>query len=185
MRLAKLGNIARQELQGFHPALLAAGVAARLLPPESANGLRAALLVRAGFEVGAGTRIHGWPKITGSKGLASKLSIGRDCVLEVGLSLDLEEAITLGDGVTLGHQVMILTSSHDLGPRDRRAGPVTRKPVRIGRGAWLGARCIVLPGVTIGEGAVVAPGSLVTKDVLAHTRVGGVPARQLEALPPP
>jgi len=78
---------------------------------------------------------------------------------------------------------MILTSTHDLGPSQHRAGPVTRAPVTIKAGAWLGPRSIVLPGVTVGEGAIVMPGALVNKDVPPNTRVAGTPARAVETLP--
>jgi maltose O-acetyltransferase len=56
--------------------------------------------------------------------------------------------------------------------------------VIVGSGAWLGPRAVVLPGVTIGAGAVVAAGSMVSKDVAANTRVAGVPARPVETLSP-
>jgi acetyltransferase-like isoleucine patch superfamily enzyme len=59
---------------------------------------------------------------------------------------------------------------------------VQRNPVVVGDGVWLGARSIILPGVTIGEGSIVNPGAVVNKDVAANTRVGGIPATQLEVL---
>jgi acetyltransferase-like isoleucine patch superfamily enzyme len=80
---------------------------------------------------------------------------------------------------------MILTSSHELGPTMQRAGPLFRRPVRIGQGAWVGARSVVLPGVSIGDGAVVAAGSMVTKDVPPNVLVGGVPASVRRSLPGP
>ena len=60
---------------------------------------------------------------------------------------------------------------------------MTLAPVTIKAGAWLGPRSIVLPGVTVGEGAIVMPGSLVNKDVAPNTRVAGTPARLIETLP--
>ena len=54
----------------------------------------------------------------------------------------------------------------------------------IGKGVWLGARCTILPGVTVGDGAVVAAGAVVVRDVAPHTVVGGVPARFLRELDP-
>ena len=56
------------------------------------------------------------------------------------------------------------------------------KPVRIGDGAWLASRAVVLPGVTVGEGAIVAAGAVVTRSVEPHTLVGGVPARLIRHL---
>ena len=75
-----------------------------------------------------------------------------------------------------------MTSTHELGPREHRAGPIVKTPVVIEAGALLGARAIILPGVTIGAGAVVNPGAVVNKDVTPHTRVGGAPAVQIEVL---
>jgi maltose O-acetyltransferase len=79
---------------------------------------------------------------------------------------------------------MILTSTHELDIREHRAGPIRLSPVSIGDGAWLGPRCIVLPGATVGAGAIVNPGAVVNKDVAPHTRVGGIPATQLDVLKP-
>ena len=84
--------------------------------------------------------------------------------------------------MTIGHQAMILTSSHEIGPKEHRAGPTVQAPVMIHDGVWIGPRSIVLPGITIGEGAIVAPGALVNKDVPAHTRVAGAPAKVVEQL---
>jgi maltose O-acetyltransferase len=56
------------------------------------------------------------------------------------------------------------------------------RPVTIGNGAWLGARCTILPGVNVGEGAIVAAGAVVTHDVPANTMVAGVPARAIRDL---
>ncbi|NTU77964.1 MAG: acyltransferase [Chloroflexales bacterium] len=79
---------------------------------------------------------------------------------------------------------MILTSSHEIGPREHRAGEVMRAAVLIGDGAWLGPRSIILPGVTIGPGAIVTAGALVNKNVPPHTRVAGAPAKVVEELDP-
>jgi maltose O-acetyltransferase len=174
------------ETNGIRPRLHTLAFVSRLVPLQVGNKLRASLLRGVGFAIGEGTLFRGTPNIGGAFDgrFAANLSIGRDCVIDADCTFDLGERIQIGDRVTLGHQVMILTASHELGPREHRAGPVTTAPVTISDGAWLGPRCIVLPGVTIGEGAVVAPGSVVNKDVEAHTRVGGIPARKLEALAP-
>lgn len=176
---SKLQQLVTEELDGLHPKLEVAGVLGKVLPER----LRGKLLEQVGFTIGEGTVFHGQPRITGSTGLEQNLTIGRECVIELECTFDLQERITLEDRVTIGHQAMILTSSHELGPAEHRAGVVTRAPVTIKAGAWLGPRCIVLPGVTVGEGAIVMAGSLVNKDVAPNTRVGGTPARQLETLP--
>ncbi|HEX6243364.1 MAG TPA: DapH/DapD/GlmU-related protein [Polyangiales bacterium] len=163
--------------------LLGASVLSRLLSPRAGSKLRVELLRSLGFEIGAGTVVTGAPRIRCLvPEMPGKLVVGRNCAIDMDVILDLGERITLGDGVTLGHGVMILTTSHELGPREHRAGKHMYAPVTIGAGAWLGARAVVLPGVNVGEGAVVAEGSLVNKDVPPHTRVAGVPARGNERL---
>jgi maltose O-acetyltransferase len=178
--IAKLRQLVLEDTAGLHPGLHVVVALARLLPLSYGNALRAALLRQVGFRIGPGTLIRGMPRINGGKRYYVNLCIGAGCYIDVDCTLDLEEQITLGDRVTLGHQVMILTSSHEIGPRERRAGTVMRAPVTIGAGAWLGPRCIILPGVTIGEGAVVAAGALVNKSVLPHNRVAGAPAKVVE-----
>jgi maltose O-acetyltransferase len=90
--------------------------------------------------------------------------------------------VTIGNNVSFGHQVIVLTNTHDIGPASRRAATLCSKAVTIGNGAWLGARCTILPGVTIGDGAVVAAGSVVNEDVPANVLVAGVPARLVRLL---
>lgn len=83
--------------------------------------------------------------------------------------------ITLEDHVLIGPQVKLITENHPLDPEDRRA--LIGKPILIKRNAWIGAGATILPGVTVGENAVVAAGAVVSKDVAANTVVGGVPAK--------
>ena len=90
--------------------------------------------------------------------------------------------ITIGDHVAIGHEVLITVGSHEFGPSERRAGSDTYRPVVIGDGAWIGARAVILPGVTIGGGAVIAAGSVVNKDVPADELWAGVPARFIRGL---
>lgn len=171
------------EVEQLRLNLLGTGLITRLLPAQAGNGVRVKLLRSLGFVIGEGTQFTGTPRIRCLvPQMAGKLVIGCDCLIEMDVILELGEHITLGDGVTLGHGVMILTTSHALGPREHRAGEHMYAPVTVGKGAWLGARVVVLPGVNIGEGAVVAEGSLVNKDVPAHTRVGGIPAKGSERL---
>jgi maltose O-acetyltransferase len=177
-----VARVIREDTAGLHVRLLAVNMLARLLPTTVASSLRAGLLALAGFQLGRGTLVRGQPRINGTHGLYGNLKVGADCLIDVGCTFDLEERVTIGDRVTIGHQAMILTSSHEIGPREQRAGDLVRAPVVIEDGAWLGPRCIVLPGVTIGAGAIVQAGSLVNKDVPANTRVGGTPAKVVEKL---
>jgi acetyltransferase-like isoleucine patch superfamily enzyme len=178
----KLVSALRVELYGLHPRLQALTLAASLLPRRNAAEARARLFTLAGFRIGNGTRMHDSPRISGGNDLFSRLVIGENCSIDEDCAFDLEETIRIGDGVSIGPGSMILTSTHELGPREHRAGSMMRSPVTLEDGALLGARSIILPGVTVGAGAVVNPGAVVNKDVLPRTRVGGAPAVQLEVL---
>ena len=83
--------------------------------------------------------------------------------------------ITIGDDVLIGPKVNLVTINHPLDPATRRS--TYCKPIVIRNGAWLGAGVSVMPGVTIGENAVVAANAVVTRDVPDNAVVGGVPAR--------
>lgn len=170
------------EVVGIHPRLHAYNLAASLLSPRAGGELRAQLLRLTGIEVGAGTKIHGALKISGSRGLFARLKLGQDCSIGADCVLDLSEKLSIGDRVTVEPGVMILTSTHELDFPTHRAGKVIESPVSIGAGAWLRARAVVLPGVSIGAGAVVDAGAVVNKDVAPNTRVGGIPAAKLEVL---
>ncbi len=77
---------------------------------------------------------------------------------------------------------MVLTRSHEIGPPAHRAFTPHARPINIGSGVWLGSRTTILPGITIGAGAVVAAGSVVCHDVPRNTMVAGVPARFVKQL---
>lgn len=181
--MSKLQAVVRDEVQHFSLRLQLINLLLAPLPLFVGSRVRAAGLRQAGFRIGRGTLMWGMPVLTGGAGLEQRLSVGQECWFNAGCRLDLSDVITIGDRVAFGHEVLIMTSSHELGDPSRRAGPLYTRPVTIGAGAWLGARCTILPGVTIGEGAVIAAGAVVNRDVPANTLVGGVPARVLKELP--
>ena len=110
------------------------------------------------------------------------LSIGDDCLLN-GCIIAANAEVRIGNGVTLGPWAHLMDGDfHGVQDRD---GAAASRPIVIGDGAWLATRAMVLKGVTIGRGAVVAAGSVVTKDVEAYTVVAGVPARVVRRLPSP
>ncbi len=84
-------------------------------------------------------------------------------------------AASLDDDVLIGPRVNLITISHPLDPSTRRSTYCA--PIVIKKGAWLGAAVSVMPGVTIGENAVVAANAVVTRDVPDNVVVAGVPAR--------
>ena len=105
-----------------------------------------------------------------------KLRIGKNTIIGNDAMLDARNGIKIGDNVQLSMGVWIWTMEHD--PQDPGFCAVGG-PVIIEDYAWISCRVIILPGVTVGKGAVVAAGSVVTKDVEAYTIVGGVPAKKI------
>lgn len=100
---------------------------------------------------------------------------GDDCFLNFGCTLLALGGITIGDGAFIGPHCVLATEFHPEAPATRHT--LLTKPIVIGRNAWLGANVTVLAGVTIGENAIVAAGSVVTKDVPANMVVAGTPAK--------
>ena len=90
--------------------------------------------------------------------------------------LDGRSGLTIGDNVNLGSHVSIYTREHDV---NSPTFAETGGPVVIGDRAWVSSHSVVLPGIVIGEGAVVAAGAIVTKDVAPYTIVGGNPAKPI------
>jgi len=90
--------------------------------------------------------------------------------------------VTIGDHVLLGPAVQIYTATHPLDAAERRSGIEGAKPIVIGNDVWIGGGAIVMPGVTIGDRAVIGAGSVVTKDVPADTIVAGNPARVIRKI---
>lgn len=92
--------------------------------------------------------------------------------------------ITIGDNVMVGPNCTFTTATHPVDPTQRYNGVEYALPIKVGNLVWFGSNVTVLPGVTIGDGAVVGAGSTVTKDVPANTVVVGVPARVVKHLTP-
>lgn len=119
----------------------------------------------------AGCIILGGPK---------RIIIGQGSVINRCVVLDGRFPLTIGAFVSISFQAVILTLEHDLFAPDFRA---VGAPVTIGDRVFIGARAIILPGIDIGEGAAVAAGAVVTKDVPPYAIVGGAPARPIGSRP--
>lgn len=104
------------------------------------------------------------------------LSIGNHTVVGDHVILDARGGIQIGESVNISSEVAIWTGQHDLQSPDFA---YVKSPVRIGNHAWLSFRSIILPGVTVGEGAVIAAGAVVTKDVPPYTVMAGIPAKPI------
>ena len=108
------------------------------------------------------------------------ITVGKRVFINSGCCFQDQGGVEIGDDVLIGQQVVIATLNHDLHPEKRAS--MTPKPVKIGNKVWIGAHATILPGVTIGDGAVVAAGAVVTKDVPPNTVVGGVPAKIIKEI---
>jgi acetyltransferase-like isoleucine patch superfamily enzyme len=113
------------------------------------------------------------------------IRIGADVYMgfDIELETNYPELVSIGNHVTISHRCII--SAHMGSPSDtpvKRSFPLSAKPVVIGDGAWICIGAIILPGVTIGENAVVAAGAVVSRDVPANTMVAGIPARHVKRL---
>ena len=111
-----------------------------------------------------------------------KIVVGSSVFLNRQAYLDASGGIRIGDNVRFGPQVMLITGTHEIGTSGMRTGPLTCKPIIIGKGCWLGARVMVTPGVTIGEGCVVSAGAVVQRSMPPDFLIAGNPARPISPL---
>src|SRR4051812_1018768 len=106
--------------------------------------------------------------------IGKNVFINFDCVF-----LDLG-GITIEDNVLIAPKVSLLSEGHPIPPHERQS--LIPGHIHIKKNAWIGAGATILPGVTIGENAVIAAGAVVSKDVPANTIVGGVPAKIIKSI---
>ncbi|WP_026536003.1 DapH/DapD/GlmU-related protein [Arthrobacter sp. H14] len=106
--------------------------------------------------------------------------LGERIFINSGCKFQDQGGVVIGDDCLIGHNTVMATLNHDLMP-SRRAD-MHPAPIVVGRNVWIGSNVTVLPGVTIGDNAVVAAASVVTKDVPENTIVVGSPARVLRSL---
>lgn len=108
------------------------------------------------------------------------IHIGKNVFINSDCKMQDQGGVFIGDDVLIGHNACLLTLNHDSDPKAR--ADMHPKPVYIEDKVWLGSNVTVLPGVRIGEGAIVAAGAVVTRDVEAGTVVGGVPAKLIKKI---
>ncbi len=131
--------------------------------------------------MGGSINITFYPNIKFSPG--TNMKIGNHVDFAWGVLLTTGGGIEIGDRVLIGYGTKILSTNHVI-PANREKifySGHDKKKVTIEKDVWIGANCIILPGVKIGEGAVVAAGSVVTKDVEPFIIVGGVPAKKIKS----
>lgn len=108
------------------------------------------------------------------------IHVGKNVFINSGCRFQDQGGIFIGDEVLIGHNVVLATLNHDSNPQKR--GDMYPAPILIGNNVWIGAQATVLPGITIGDGAIVAAGAVVTRDVPANVIVGGVPAKIIKKI---
>ena len=121
-------------------------------------------------------------KVNIEKGAVFGPQVSIDDYSGIGINCELYGPITIGKYVMMGPEVVIYTNGHSFDRTDipmQQQGMKGEKSVHIGNDVWIGRRVMILPGVTIGEGAILAAGAVVTKDVPPYSIVGGVPAKLL------
>lgn len=142
-----------------------------------AMGLRLIMSLRnALVERGSGSRIYSSVSIKYPRNvtIGANVFVNHDCLLWAGPT----SRIVVGDDVLFGPRVTLVASNHGI-QRDGliRLNPWEDSDIVVGKDVWLGANSVVLAGVKIGDGAVIAAGAIVTKDVSPYTIVGGIPAK--------
>lgn len=152
------------------------------MPSGTFSRIRTVLYKICGIKIGERSLIFGSLELCGSGKCWEKLSIGTDCQINSPLYLDLEDSITIGDHVGIGHHVVLITTDHEIHQSHHRCGPGKSAPIVVENGAWIGAGSTILPGVTIGASSVVSAGSVVFSNVAPNKVVGGSPARPIKSL---
>ena len=152
-------------------------IAYRIIKPIRKR-LRQALLRAQLNKCGENFRIYGRARID----MAGLVSLGNNVSLNEGSLIIARHApVTIGDNVTISAAAIITSAGHDYkgdSPHARHES----KPVVIKNNAWIGANAIILPGVTIGEGSVIAASAVVTKNVAANTLVAGIPTKPIKSI---
>jgi len=152
----------RAWLVRFNAALAASDEERRLILAERLAFAGAGAVIRPPFHCDYGFNIR----------LGAGAFLNFDCVI-----LDVA-SVEIGDDTQIGPAVQIYAADHPRDAETRRAGLELGRPVRIGRNVWIGGAAVILPGVTVGDDAIVGAGSVVTRDVPAGATVTGNPARR-------
>ena len=138
--------------------------------PDEVRGLLSKLF---GYEVPQSLRV--FPPLYADFG--KNITVGENVFINACCHFQDHGGVTIGNGCQIGHNVVFATLDHGTAPEDR--GAMYPAPIRLGKNVWVGSNSTILRGVTVGDNAIIAAGSVVTKDVAANTVVGGVPARHI------
>lgn len=150
---------------------------------------RSSMELGQGLTTGVNVRLDAFAP----RGSLPVLRIGRHVQLNDAVHIAAIQQVTIGDHTLIASRVFISDHNHgdyqtddaasapDTPPADR---PLSSRPVKIGRNVWLGEQVCILPGITVGDGAIVGAGSVVTRDIPPHSIAAGNPARVIRTFDP-
>jgi maltose O-acetyltransferase len=157
---------------------------AALLPTYCLCSLRARLYRLAGCSIEGGVTIQGGLRLLGKGTPAARLHVATGSIVAPGVLFGLDAPVRLGRNVSVGPAAAFHTATHAIGFGSRRMQLETSAhPITVEDGAWIGAHCVILPGVTVGHGSVVAAGAVVAEDVPPDVFIAGNPAQIRTELP--
>lgn len=155
-----------------------------LLSSTMPNSIRIRILRFCGARIGSNAKI--------GRGFlvdrAPAMTLGDNCHFNMGVHFycgrsEGNAEIIIGNEVSIGPEAILCCASHEVGKKDRRAAKNTYGSIKVCDGCWIGMRSVIFPGVTIGEGCIIAAGAVVTKSTESHGLYAGVPARRVKDLP--
>lgn len=153
----------------------------RWLPRTRCFGLKRSLMRLAGLRVAPRVRIHSQARFEDPNvAIGDDTWIGMDtCIIATSTA-----EVRIGANCDIAPGCLLVVGTHEVGPSQRRAGKGKCLPICIEDGVWIGSRSVILGGVRVGAGAIIAAGAVVIKEVPSDTVVGGVPAKTIKELEP-
>lgn len=144
-----------------------------IMPESRLYNLKSILLRLRGYKIGENVKIVSSVKFRIKHlTIGDNSFVGHDTLIAGG-----DSTISIGKNVDIGPRCVIVSGTHDIGTAIRRAGGGKSLNIRIGNGTWIGASSTILGGVSVGNGCIVAAGSIVIRDIPSNVMVAGVPAK--------
>jgi maltose O-acetyltransferase len=156
-----------------------ANILSFFMPQTRCFGVRRFWYRMAGVDIASTVRMNGTSRIH-----FANVSIGKETWVGAGCQFisTLTASVRIGSSCDIGPEVMFVVGSHEVAGPTRRAGGPDSRAISIGSGTWIGARALFLSGSSVGEGCVVAAGSVVATQFPDNVLLGGVPARIIRQL---
>ena len=170
---ARNGSVSHPSSRARQLPLEAVELLFGLVPSFAAARSRVAALRAIGARIGRASLFWDLPLFIGSGNPLERLSIGGHCGFNAGCVFELDDRVTIGHHVSVGHDVMFLTRTYATNDPRRRGTPSGSAPIEVGDGAWIGARCTLLPGSSVGAGSVVGAAAVVEGVIPPNVLVTG------------